>query len=261
MDAMQYSDTGHESDLDVIVEEDDLSDTNEGDMVSALAADQDGESGSGKKGDSDANTRKPSAEDEPSNPYLPRLKTSIIQLILGINAELIQLCQEYQNNGLMDDPQFLMYQMRLQSNLAYLASVADHYLDPTRCIPDLRPLPKPTLPECQGTSIAAKLAHAKEVYAAYVSAWSSQQMELSKKAKLKLRDEEKAQFANMDQEKMHQKFEQVLKKNRVIYEGSGDEPIAPESYVPFPPFRVPKDTQLPPGLQSWSFDNDTASPI
>ncbi|KAJ1721523.1 hypothetical protein LPJ53_003952 [Coemansia erecta] len=261
MDAMQYSDAGHESDLDVIIEEDDLSDTNECEMESTPAVGQDSESGSGKKDESGSASRKPSAEDEPGNPYLPRLKTSIIQMILSINAELIRLCQEYQNNSLMDDPQFIMYQMRLQSNLAYLASVADHYLDPTRCIPDLRPLPKPTLPKCQGTGIAAKLDHAREVYAAYVAAWSSQQMELSKRAKSKLRDEEKAQFNNLDRENMHQRFEEVLKRNRVVYDKSADEPIAPESFVPFPPFRVPKDTPLPPGLQSWSFDNNTASPI
>ncbi|KAJ1825432.1 hypothetical protein LPJ56_002674 [Coemansia sp. RSA 2599] len=261
----QPSDVEHESDIEVILEDDSVSETYEPDTAQGAdpanppepATDSTSQT---KPAAPNNGSKKQLQDEEPSNPYLPSLKTSIIQMVLNINAELIKLCQEYQNNSLMDDPQLVMYQMRLQSNLAYLASVADHYLDPTRAMPDFRPLPKPKLPRCQGSSIVAKLEHAREVYAAYVGAWSEQQMELSRKAKTRLRDEEKAVFGNLDRDGLHQKFEQILKMNRVTFDKSADEPVNPDTFRPFPPFRVPDGIQLPPGLQKWSFENNTAIP-
>ncbi|KAJ2747747.1 hypothetical protein GGI20_000217 [Coemansia sp. BCRC 34301] len=250
------------SDIDIILDDDQSESGDYGDADHNRQGGSEGEGAggpsSGKRGDREKKAN--SAEDEPGHPYLPRLKTSIIQMVLGINAELIRLCQEYQNKSLMDDPQLIMYQMRLQSNLAYLASVADNFLDPTRSIPDLSPLPKPKIPERQGTSIVAKLAHAREVYAAYVSAWSDQQMELSRRAKLKLHGKEKEQYANVEGEALHKRVEELLKNDRVIYEKSGDEPVNHETFKPFPPFKIPDDTHLPPGLQKWSFENNTATP-
>ncbi|KAI8319957.1 hypothetical protein GQ54DRAFT_313106 [Martensiomyces pterosporus] len=267
MDEHTHSDPGRESDIDVIIEDDhsDADETGGNDRGSHNRRGSDGGPSAGERrldGDNSGATGKSSAQgdDEPGTPYLPRLKTSIIQMVLNINSELISLCQEYQNNSLMDDPQLVMYQMRLQSNLAYLASVADHYMDPTRSSPDLGPLPKPTLPGCQGSTIAAKLAHAREVYAAYASAWSERQMELSRRAKTVLREEEKAQFANLDRDNLHERVEELLKNDRVVHEKSGDEPVAPETFRPFPPFKLPEETRLPPGLQKWSFKNNVAAP-
>ncbi|KAJ2851300.1 hypothetical protein IWW36_001197 [Coemansia brasiliensis] len=249
------SDIDKESDIDIIIE-DDASDSGDNNIQSNEEHTQPKEATSKFKGSKKAGQ----TDDEPGCPYLPRLKTSIIQVVLNINAELIRLCNEYQNNSLMDDPQLIMYQMRLQSNLAYLASVADHYMDPTRSMPDLRPLPKPTLPSCQGSSIMAKLSHAREVYATYAKAWADQQLELSKRAKAALLDEEKHRLGSIDREHMHEQVEELLKKNRVVYEKSGDEPVAPETFKPFPPFRIPEGTRLPPGLQKWSFENNIACP-
>ncbi|KAJ2454504.1 hypothetical protein EV183_001505 [Coemansia sp. RSA 2336] len=241
------SDNDKESDIDIIIEDD-------------ASESGDNQQSNEEHVKEPPKLSKKAPDDEPGCPYLPRLKTSIIQVVLNINKELIRLCNEYQNNSLMDDPQLIMYQMRLQSNLAYLASVADHYMDPTRSMPDLRPLPKPTLPSCQGSSIMAKLSHAREVYATYAKAWAEQQLELSKRAKITLFDEEKNLLESIDREEMHEQVEELLKKNRVVYEKSGDEPVAPETFRPFPPFRIPEGTRLPPGLQKWSFDNNIACP-
>ncbi|PIA17940.1 hypothetical protein COEREDRAFT_80243 [Coemansia reversa NRRL 1564] len=260
MDDNTLSDAGRESDIDVTIEEDGSSsgENNEGDLRGSednnnaddMLLDKEKEKGGGQQ----------PSDDDPGCPYLPQLKTSIIQVVLNINSELIRLCSEYQNNSLMDDPQLIMYQLRLQSNLAYLASVADHYMDPTRSMPDLRPLPKPTLPNCQGSSIVAKLAHAREVYAAYATAWSDQQLELSRKAKATLKEEEKTMYTGLDSDSLRKRVQELLKQNRVVYDKSGDEPIVPETFKPFPPFKLPQDTRLPPGLQRWSFENNIASP-
>ncbi|KAJ1735044.1 hypothetical protein LPJ61_000764 [Coemansia biformis] len=255
MDDNSQSDAGRESDIDVILD-DDVSDSGENGEVEAHAR-----GGAGKGAEKERASKKSGQQDdEPGCPYLPRLKTSTIQVVLNINAELIRLCCEYQNNSLMDDPQLTMYQMRLQSNLAYLASVGDHYMDPTRMAPDLRPLPSPSLPSCQGSSIVAKLAHAREVYAAYASAWAEQQMELSRAAKARLHKEEKSQLASFDRDNLHERVEELLKKDRVVNDKSGDEPIAPAEYRPFPPFKLPQDARLPPGLQRWAPNSNTAAP-
>ncbi|KAJ1798476.1 hypothetical protein LPJ59_002476 [Coemansia sp. RSA 2399] len=268
MNSSVNGDTSQESDIDVVLD-DDISETSDNGDTEAIGerSKENDESmetdGVTKKGDKDkecGSKKSGQADDEPSAPYLPRLKTSVIQMVLNINAELIKLCKEYQSNSLMDDPQLVMYQMRLQSNLAYLASVADHYLDPTRSMPDLGPLPKPSLLSCQGSIIAAKLSHARYVYAVYASAWADQQKELSRRAKSKLREDEKATFASVDRENLNKHVEQLLKNDRVVYNKADDEPINPESYKPFPPFRVPDEIQLPPGLQRWTFESSPAGP-
>ncbi|KAJ2371827.1 hypothetical protein H4S02_009415, partial [Coemansia sp. RSA 2611] len=228
MDDSNNSDAARDSDIDIILDDDQSeSDNNEADHSSHRRG---SEECTGPTKRSDRERRANQADDEPGHPYLPRLKTSIIQMVLSINSELIRLCQEYQNKSLMDDPHLIMYQMRLQSNLAYLASVADNFLDPTRSMPDFSPLPKPDIPERQGTSIVAKLTHAREVYAAYVSAWSEQQMELSRRAKIELHNKEKAQYANVDGESLHARVEELLKNDRVVCEKSGDEPVTLESF-------------------------------
>ncbi|KAJ2556495.1 hypothetical protein EV175_001968 [Coemansia sp. RSA 1933] len=255
-----------DSDIDIVLEDDISEASDSGDITGAIDEESNGNSealatGTAyKKGDDkdkECGSKKAlhGEDEQPSTPYLPRLKTSIIQMVLNINAELIKLCKEYQDNSLMDDPQLVMYQMRLQSNLAYLASVADHYMDPTRSMPDLGPLPKPSLPSCHSSTIAAKLSHARYVYAVYANAWTNQQKELSRRAKSRIRDTEKEKFANMEPEDLHNHVEQLLKNDRVVYDKAGDEPINPESYKPFPPFRIPDDIQLPPGLQGWTFES------
>ncbi|KAJ2082637.1 hypothetical protein GGI09_007469, partial [Coemansia sp. S100] len=142
MDDSNNSDAARDSDIDIILDDDQSESGDNADHTgyNRRGSEESGGGGSSNKR-SDREKRANQADDEPGHPYLPRLKTSIIQMVLSINSELIRLCQEYQNKSLMDDPHLIMYQMRLQSNLAYLASVADNFLDPTRSMPDLSPLP------------------------------------------------------------------------------------------------------------------------
>ncbi|KAI8868115.1 hypothetical protein GQ42DRAFT_157271 [Ramicandelaber brevisporus] len=60
--------------------------------------------------------------------YIPMFHPKIVPLLLEINGELIKLCTEFQNKGWTDEPEFAVYQQRLQKNLVFLATVADHYL-------------------------------------------------------------------------------------------------------------------------------------
>ncbi|KAJ1992304.1 hypothetical protein H4R33_001075 [Dimargaris cristalligena] len=79
--------------------------------------------------------------------YIPEFNAKCVQLVLDINAELIQVCIEFQNRGWFQDPDFAVYQARLQSNLAYLANIADHYLktsQPLAAHPDLQAGPAGT---------------------------------------------------------------------------------------------------------------------
>ncbi|ORX70244.1 hypothetical protein DL89DRAFT_267466 [Linderina pennispora] len=249
MDGYLHSDTGKDSDIEVTLEDDNSSDDQQQQPTSTRTFTPKARSQTAQQ-----------VDDGQEQPYLPRLKTSIIQMVLNINSELIRLCQEYQNNSLMDDPQLIMYQNRLQTNLAYLASVADNYLDPTRNAPDLGPLPTPTLADSSRSTIEARLQDAREVYAKYVQAWNDRQLELSRRAKALLADEEKAQFASLDRENLNEQVVELLRNDRVSFDKSGDEPISPETYTPFPPFRLPAHTQLPPGVPRWTFNNSTAVP-
>ncbi|OUM60561.1 hypothetical protein PIROE2DRAFT_63060 [Piromyces sp. E2] len=72
---------------------------------------------------------------------VPQLNYSTIQNILDINKKLIKVLIEYQNYGWIEDPDFIIYQRRLQTNLNYLATVADNYLNFNKIsIPDLSPV-------------------------------------------------------------------------------------------------------------------------
>ncbi|KAJ2796351.1 hypothetical protein H4R21_004751, partial [Coemansia helicoidea] len=93
MDYNSQSDAGKESDIDVILE-DDVSDSGENGETETFARERcDGAGGSaGKAGEKERTARKGGPQDdEPGCPYLPRLKTSIIQVVLNINAELVRL--------------------------------------------------------------------------------------------------------------------------------------------------------------------------
>ncbi|CAG8634801.1 13735_t:CDS:2, partial [Racocetra persica] len=68
-------------------------------------------------------------------------------LILEVNFELIRVCIDYHTNKWPNE-ELTMYKMRLQTNLAYLAMVADEYNGNPRNkvkpkVPDLSPLPIP----------------------------------------------------------------------------------------------------------------------
>ncbi|CAG8490744.1 1241_t:CDS:10 [Ambispora leptoticha] len=66
--------------------------------------------------------------------------------ILDVNVELIRVCIDYGTKGWMNAQEMNAYKMRLQSNLSYLATVADQYTNPQgeikqKMMPDFSPLP------------------------------------------------------------------------------------------------------------------------
>ncbi|GAN02602.1 hypothetical protein MAM1_0025d02046 [Mucor ambiguus] len=92
----------------------------------------------------------------PSNK--PILDTNVvmskrIELILTINQEIIRLCLEHQQpNLILREPDLTLYQMKLQSNLTYLATMADISMTKPEdqlklpAPPDLSMLPTPFTP-------------------------------------------------------------------------------------------------------------------
>ncbi|KAJ3063306.1 hypothetical protein HDU98_000873 [Podochytrium sp. JEL0797] len=56
---------------------------------------------------------------------VPNLSHSTVAQILTINTHLIKILAEYQHHGWQEEPEFKIYQARLQSNLTYLATAAD----------------------------------------------------------------------------------------------------------------------------------------
>ncbi|KAI8645753.1 hypothetical protein BD408DRAFT_56429 [Parasitella parasitica] len=92
----------------------------------------------------------------PSNK--PMLETDVvmskqIELILTINQEIIRLCLEHQQPNLTQrEPDLMLYRMKLQSNLTYLATMADISMTKPEdqmklpAPPDLSMLPTPFTP-------------------------------------------------------------------------------------------------------------------
>ncbi|KAL0143964.1 hypothetical protein V8B55DRAFT_1353115 [Mucor lusitanicus] len=93
----------------------------------------------------------------PSNKPMPDTNNAVmskrIELILTINQEIIRLCLEHQQLNLMQrEPDLTLYQMKLQSNLTYLATMADISMTKPEdqlklpAPPDLSMLPTPFTP-------------------------------------------------------------------------------------------------------------------
>jgi hypothetical protein len=56
---------------------------------------------------------------------VPEFNHSTIQQILQTNTRIIQILKEYQNQGFHGTPEQQIYQIRLQTNLTFLATIAD----------------------------------------------------------------------------------------------------------------------------------------
>ncbi|KAJ3238957.1 hypothetical protein HDU81_006772 [Chytriomyces hyalinus] len=65
---------------------------------------------------------------------VPNLTHSTVEQILAINSHLIKVLMQYQNYGWLEEPEYKIYQARLQSNLTFLATAADYMgkPDPSR---------------------------------------------------------------------------------------------------------------------------------
>ncbi|KAI9342844.1 hypothetical protein BDR26DRAFT_858860 [Obelidium mucronatum] len=57
---------------------------------------------------------------------IPNLTHTTIEQILSINAHIIKILCQYQNYGWLEEPEYKIYQARLQANLTYLATAADY---------------------------------------------------------------------------------------------------------------------------------------
>ncbi|KAI9229252.1 MAG: hypothetical protein DHS80DRAFT_22519 [Piptocephalis tieghemiana] len=80
--------------------------------------------------------------------FVPELTPRVVETVLQVNSELIRVCIDYQNRGWINDPDLAIFQARLQSNLTYLAAVADHYIKPPGPPGpgETQPPPPPNLP-------------------------------------------------------------------------------------------------------------------
>ncbi|KAJ3202656.1 hypothetical protein HDU82_007197 [Entophlyctis luteolus] len=68
-----------------------------------------------------------SATSAPNNIVaIPSLTHSTVEQILAINSHIIKILAKYQNFGWIDEPEYKIYQARLQSNLTFLATAADY---------------------------------------------------------------------------------------------------------------------------------------
>ncbi|KAJ3343016.1 hypothetical protein HDU93_000186 [Gonapodya sp. JEL0774] len=59
--------------------------------------------------------------------YVPTISHGAVQQVLDLNSRLLRVLRAYQRRGWTDDPDYLVNQKRLQSNLAYLAAAADWF--------------------------------------------------------------------------------------------------------------------------------------
>ncbi|CAG8468250.1 9425_t:CDS:2 [Ambispora gerdemannii] len=92
-----------------------------------------------------------------------------VQAILDVNVELIRVCIDYNTKGWMNAQEMNAYKVRLQSNLSYLATVADQYTNPQgeikqKLMPDFSPLPPHRLHYNQ--KINQLIQRASQVFAA-----------------------------------------------------------------------------------------------
>ncbi|KAG9304042.1 hypothetical protein G9A89_005952 [Geosiphon pyriformis] len=93
-----------------------------------------------------------------------------VQAILDLNEELFRVCIDYQSKGLLNVQEIEIYKARLQSNLTYLATVADQYTNPQgelkqKLMPDFSPLPTPRFPSSNKINQLIQLA--SQVFSVY----------------------------------------------------------------------------------------------
>ncbi|RKP23344.1 hypothetical protein SYNPS1DRAFT_30918 [Syncephalis pseudoplumigaleata] len=119
--------------------------------------------------------------DRPS--FIPELSPRVIETVLQVNMELIRLCVEYQNRGWFQDPDYAIYQARLQSNLTYLASVADYHL-------------KPDKPTALSERVNGILAAARKAQEEQIQVWKTEMERQSRNAFDRLHQAERERAIN-----------------------------------------------------------------
>ncbi|CAG8489194.1 9363_t:CDS:2 [Paraglomus occultum] len=93
-----------------------------------------------------------------------------VQALLDVNKEIIRILIEYQEHNWVNENEFTLYKMRLQSNLSYLATVADQYSHPqggakTKTEPDFSLLPQSK--SANPMRLNALLQRAAQIYAQF----------------------------------------------------------------------------------------------
>ncbi|PVU92001.1 hypothetical protein BB559_003903 [Furculomyces boomerangus] len=198
--------------------------------------------------DFDLNTKNSIQNKKDFSAFIPRLKPKIVQMVLDINTELINLCKEFQNMGLVHDPEYMIYQMKLQSNLKYLSTIADYYLNPLTNEPDLSLLPIPKTVNKETTekqkNLQDLLKKAKMEHDAYAESWKEVQTSLSKKAKHKLDEADKKRFKTIKDAYPCNRIVEALGNDRVEVNFEYLKTNDPNAYTPVSPFQLPEEVLI-----------------
>ncbi|OMJ18085.1 hypothetical protein AYI70_g5563 [Smittium culicis] len=190
--------------------------------------------------ETDSNSALGSSSKRPQKAYIPTLKPKIVEIVLNINNELISLCREYQNMGLVDDPEYMIYQKKLQFNIKYLSTVADYYLNPITNEPDLT-----INTSYEKSSNLVKLLHqAKQEHETYVAAWKELHLSRSKAAQEALLIHDKQSLARIKQTVPCNKIVQTLANDRDMVDLNYLKTNDKNMYIPTVPFKVPPGIDL-----------------
>ncbi|KAI8845242.1 hypothetical protein BJ741DRAFT_587381 [Chytriomyces cf. hyalinus JEL632] len=160
---------------------------------------------------------------------VPNLTHSTVEQILAINSHLIKVLMQYQNYGWLEEPEYKIYQARLQSNLTFLATAADYMgkPDPSRInsiLTNQVSLSPVMYPE--------KLKHMRKATTASSAPSSTSLSKMDAKSKP----------ANGGLPTM------VVDKN--VPDVVGDASGIVLDYKPVPPFAMPEGLMQPPGLSA-----------
>lgn len=201
-------------------------------------------------GSNDGANNSESADVDVEGSVIPPLSHVVIKNVVAINDALIKVCLEFQNKNWTNEPDYAIYQRRLQSNLTYLSAVADYYLDPKQesGMPnvqlDMTPFPTPKIRSAK--VLNSLLCQANSTFRAKTMAIDP---------RLNLRDKVAAvrAAASMSVETQADAITDPKIPNpspldiysaHKVYDPPASE-CGYESYVPFPPFRLPPEIKLP----------------
>ncbi|KAK9700725.1 hypothetical protein K7432_012056 [Basidiobolus ranarum] len=171
---------------------------------------------------------------------LPEFSARNVQMVLDINSELIRVCVDFQNKGWVNDPEFAIYQSRLQSNLTYLATVADHFLKPQQtnrpvpAAPDLSPFPTPRTPSAQ--RLNTLLTKAIEAFNSKLANTETDMLERSRGLN--------SIYGNAGNSTDAQNRATDIPKPRKMMDTQA-QASEYSNYNPFPPFKLPEGSRLP----------------
>ncbi|KAJ9059668.1 hypothetical protein DSO57_1009458 [Entomophthora muscae] len=181
---------------------------------------------------------------------IPPLSPVVIKNVVAINDALIKVCQEFQNKNWTNEPDYAIYQRRLQSNLTYLSTVADFYLNPDRPNDSSAPLDLTPFPPSNIRSAKVLnnlLTQANSTFRSKTGAIDPR-LNLNDKvaavrAAASMANEAKPGATKVDPKAPNPSPHDVYSAHKV-YDPPASE-CGLDSYVPFPAFRLPSEIKLP----------------